>query len=119
MKLNMDRNPRVRNRTTSFRIEIPGDDEKKAVLLGKMQLMRTLLFNKFKRPVNNNDILSEALDFWLPKHQPNVEDTSSPASFVEAKIEDTKQNAFITAESSVQNIVDIVQNHANESVLLR
>ena len=109
----MDRNPRVRNRTASFRIEIPGDDEKKSVLLGKMQLMRTLLFNKFKRPVNNNDILSEALDFWLLKHQPNVEDTSSPASFVEAKVENTKQNAFITAESSVQNIVDNVQNHAN------
>ena len=36
-----------------------------------------------------------------------------PVSFVEAKIEDDKYNAFITAESSVQNIVDIVQNHAN------
>ena len=34
-------------------------------------------------------------------------------SFAEAKLENNKQNAFITAESSFHNIVDIVQNHAN------
>ena len=74
----MDRKAGVRNRSASFRIEIPGDDAEKTEFLGKMQSVRNHLFNKFKRPVNNNEILSAALDFWNLKNSQNMEDTATP-----------------------------------------
>ena len=78
-----------------------------------MQSVRNYLYSRFNRPVNNNEVLSEALDFWILKHTQSREDTAAPVSFAEASIEENKQKDFITAETSVQSIVDIVQNHAH------
>ena len=113
MIISMDREAGVRNRAASFRIEIPGDDGRKAEFLVKMQSVRNHLYSRSDRPVNNNEVLSEALDFWILKHTQSREDTAAPVSFAEASIEENKQKVFITAETSVQTIVDIVQNHAH------
>ena len=109
----MDRKVGVRNRAASFRIEIPGDDGRKAEFLGKKQSVRNHLYSRFNRPVNNNEVLSEALDFWILKHTQSRVITAAPVSFAEASIHENKQKVFITAETSVQSIVDIVQNHAH------
>ena len=55
------------------------------------------------------------LQRWISelKHSQNMEDTATPASFAEASTGENKQNAFTTAESSIQNIVDIVQHHSH------
>ena len=54
MIISMYRKVGVRKRAASFRIEIPGDDGRKAEFLGKMQSVRNHLYNRFNRPVNNN-----------------------------------------------------------------
>ena len=78
-----------------------------------MHSVRNHLHNKFNKPVNNNEVLSEALDFWILKHAQSMEQTEAPVSFIETNTEQNKQKVFITAEKSVQSIVDIVQNHAH------
>ena len=93
----MERKTGVRNRAASFRIEIPGDDGRKAESLGKMQSVRNRLHNRFIRPVNNNGVLSEELEFWILKHAQSMEQTEAPVSFVETSIEQDKQKVFITA----------------------
>ena len=111
--INMGRKTGVRNRAASFRIEIPGDDGRKAEFWGKMQSVRNHLHKRINRPVNNNKVLSEALDFWILKHAQSMEQTEAPISYIETSIEQNIQKLFITAEKSVQSIVDIVQNHAH------
>ena len=107
MIISMDRKAGVRNRAASFRIEIPGDDGRKAEFLGKMQSVRNHLYSRFNRPVNNNEVFSEALDFWILKHTQSREDTAAPVSFAEASIEENKQKVFITAETSIRALLTL------------
>ena len=86
MIISMDRKTGVRNRAASFRIEIPGDYGRKAEFLGKMQSVRNHLYSRFNRPVSNNEVLSEALDFLILKHTQSREDTAAPVSCAEASI---------------------------------
>ena len=96
---------KVRNRSASFRIEISGDNEKKAKFLAKMQCVRNYLSKQFTRPVNNSDILNAALDFWNQMHFEVTEDHAQ-ASYTESSKAVSKQNAFIIAKYSVQNMVE-------------
>ena len=64
----------VRNRSASFRIEIPGDNEKQTEFLAKMQCFRNYLSKQFNRPVKNSGILNAALDFGNQMHLEATED---------------------------------------------
>ena len=57
--MNNQRNARLR--PSRFKIEIPGDDGKRAKLLQKIQNVRQQLTTAFGRPVNNGDILNTML----------------------------------------------------------
>ena len=56
-----------------------------------MYSVRNRLHNRFNRPVNNNGVLSEELEFWILKHAQSMEQTEVPVSFVETSIEQDKQ----------------------------
>ena len=88
-------NQATRNRSALFRIDIPGDDRKKAEILRKMQHIREHLKEEFKRPVNNSEISIAALDFGIANHSKNIAETAAPTSFTEARFEESKQNAFL------------------------
>ena len=75
--------------------------------------MYEIIFFQQVQTASNNEILSATLDFWNLKHPQNMEDTAAPASFAFASIEEYKRTAFITAGSSIQNVVDIVQHHSH------
>ena len=81
----------VRNKSASFRIEISGDNEKKAKFLAKMQCFRNYLLKQFNKPVNNSDILNVALDFWNQMHFEATEDHAK-ASYTESSKAVCKQN---------------------------
>lgn len=109
-------NQATRNRSASFRIEIPGDDRKKAEILRKMQHIRDHMKGEFKRPVNNSEILTAALDFWIVNHTKNIAETAAPTSFTESRFEESKQNAFLATESSVHNMMNTVERHSQNCV---
>ena len=108
----MDNQRNARPRPSRFKIDIPGDDEKRTELLQKMQNVRQQLTTAFGRPVNNGVILNTVLDFWIKDHDPNVQNISVPASYSEVKKSDTTQDLFVTTSSSLKTLLDIAQYHA-------
>ena len=58
----------ARTRPPSFKMEIPGNEQKKHEVSDKMQKIRGSLVNTLNKPVNNCDIIDAALDFWIKSH---------------------------------------------------
>ena len=108
----MDNQRNARPRPSRFKIEIPGDDTKRAELLQKMQNVRQQLTSAFGQAVNNGDILNTVLDFWIKDHNQNMLDLSVPASYSEVYKNDTTQDLFVTTSSSLKTLLDIAQCHA-------
>ena len=108
----MDNQRNARPRPSRFKIEIPGDDTKRAELLQKMQNVRQQLTTAFGQAVNNGDILNTVLDFWIKDHNQNMLDLSVPASYSAVNKNDTTQDLFVTTSSSLKTLLDIAQCHA-------
>ena len=96
--MDIQRNARIR--PSRFKIEIPGDDEKRANHLPLVQNVRQQLTKAFGQPVSNGDIPTTMLDFWIKDHNQNVQIISVPASYPVVKKSDTTQDVFVTTCSS-------------------
>jgi len=100
--------PAKRKKPANFRLEIPGDDDVRAVINNKMQQVREALMKQFDKPVNNRDIIEHLLDYWCDKAGKQL-----PGNFTTyQKIDDDKEETlFISTSSSISKLTEIVSNH--------
>ena len=68
----MENQRQTRVKPPSFKIELPGNAERKNEISEKLRSVRGSLQKTFNRPVTNSDILDAALDFWIQSHVQNV-----------------------------------------------
>ena len=102
----------VRARPPSFKIEVPGDQQKKSEITEKMQKIRGLLMNTFNRPVNNGDILEAALNFWIAGHVQDQDAQTFPTTLKKLKNKkDASENMFISTMSCVQKLTEMAEHH--------
>jgi hypothetical protein len=103
--------PTKRRKPPSFRWEIPGDDDVKAIMNSKLLKVRETLTRQFNKPVNNRDILEHVLDFWCEKTEQGV--GLNPNFTTYQKVDNSQsEELFITCKSSVGVLIDIADNHA-------
>lgn len=102
-----------KTRPPSFKISIPGGDDKKQVFLEKMQTVRELLRRELNRPVNNGEILEHALDKFISLHM--EDNVPTPAvdmnTYIQVPKRDVNQKMFISAISSIEKLVKVSENH--------
>ena len=102
----------VRARPPSFKIEVPGDQQKKSEITEKMQKIRGLLMNTFNRPVNNGDILEAALNFWIEGHVQDHDAQTFPTTLKKLKNKkDASENMFISTMSCVKKLTEMAEHH--------
>ena len=101
-----------RKRPPSFKIEVPGDEVKKQEFLQKVKSIRDKLTQTYNKPVNNFDILDTAISFWIGNQSGNEQDNASTSSFAQAAENETNENLFVVAPSSLQRLVKMVEEHA-------
>ena len=102
----------VRARPPSFKIEVPGDQQKKVKSQKKCKKIRGLLMNTFNRPVNNGDILEAALNFWIEGHVQDQDAQTFPTTLKKLKNKkDTSENMFISTMSCVQKLTEMAEHH--------
>ncbi|CAC5400416.1 unnamed protein product [Mytilus coruscus] len=104
-------------RPSCFKISVPGDDSKKQLILSKLQKVRTILVQQLDHPVNNADILEKVLDYFLLDHngQSSKSDmtTLDLNTYIQVQKKDVDQKLFLTAETSLQKIIKVVENHSS------
>ena len=104
-------------RPPCFKISVPGDDSKKQLVLSKLQKVRTILVQQLNHPVNNADILEKVLDYFLLDHngQSSKSDmtTLDLNTYIQVQKKDVDQKLFLTAETSLQKIIKVVENHSS------
>ena len=102
----------VRTRPPSFKMEIPGNEQKKLEISVKMQKIRGCLVNTFNRPVNNCDIIDSALDFWIQSHVPDQDAQTFPTQSKKLKNKkDSNENMFVSTVSSIQKLTEMTEHH--------
>ena len=104
-----------KRKSPAFRIELPGDDEKKLDIMDKMQKVRSDLMQKLNRPVNNYDIIAHLLDeYMLKKGQGNDETEKMPSTYVNAPKNAVNEPFFVTTKTSVMRLANIAAIHGKQ-----
>ena len=86
----------ARNRSTSFNIEITGNEQQKNVFMAKLQHMKTILRNKLNTQVTNSDVFNSAMDIWIGINDPNQHlNNPGPPQYDEVEENNTDQNIFV------------------------
>lgn len=93
-------------RPPSFKLSIPGDDQRKDSILSLLSNVREILMRQFNHPVNNGDIIENALTAFLEKHRDKHVETNNENM-------DFNQRIFLTAEESLRRLGTVAENHAN------
>ena len=103
-----------KKRPPNFRLEIPGDEEFKTTIQGKLQEVKMFLTTKRNRPVNNAVVIVELLDYWIkghPQNQPEELNQTFPSTYIQGRKKDVNQKLFVCAESSLLNICELCDAH--------
>jgi hypothetical protein len=105
-----------KKRPPSFKISVPGDDAQKDIIFSLLHRAKDILVRQMNRPVNNADILEAIFKTFLDKysqekHKEN-EDTLDFNTFLQVEEKDCNQKIFLTAESSLKKLVNVVENHS-------
>lgn len=105
----------TKKRPPSFKISIPGDEERKTLILGLLNDVREGLVRQLDHPVNNADIIEKSLKLFLEKFEIRNEAHHEPLDFntyIQVPEKGTEQKIFLTAETSLKRLVKVVENHA-------
>lgn len=106
-----------KKRPPSFKLSIPGDDQRKDSILSLLSNVREILVRQFNHPVNNGDIIENALTAFLEKHRDKHVETNNEnmdfKTYVQVQEKDSNQRIFLTAEESLRRLVTVAENHAN------
>ena len=99
-------------RPSSFKIECPGNQEQKDMLLGKLRSVRGITKQ------NNTDLLHTVLDFWKLHHPDNhnetqgmAMDTTYASSYVPCSKEHVNQELFISTKEAMNSLLLQVEQH--------
>lgn len=105
-----------KKRPPSFKLSIPGDDQRKNSILSLLSNVREILVRQFNHPVNNGDIIENALTAFLEKHRDIHVQTNNENmdfnTYVQVQEKDSNQRIFLTAEESLKRLVTVAENHA-------
>ena len=103
-----------KKRPPNFRLEIPGDEDFKTTIQGKLQEVKMFLTTKRNRPVNNAVVTEELLDYWIKGHsqnQPEELNQTFPSTYLQVRKKDVNQKLFVCAESSLLNNCELGDAH--------
>ena len=106
-----------KKRPPFFKISIPGDEEKKSLILALLNDVREVLVRQLDHPVNNADIIEKVLKTFLEKSEGNTcnqerTETLDFNTYIQVPEKETEQKIFLTAETSLERLVKVVENHA-------
>ena len=108
----MENQRQTRAKPPSFKIELPGNAERKNEISEKLRSVRGSLQKTFNRPVTNSDILDAVLDFWIQSHVKEEEQETFRTSFSKVGNQrDTNEKLFISTVSSLQKSVELAEHH--------
>lgn len=106
----------LKNAQPSFKLSIPGDDQRKDSILSLLSNVREILVRQFNHPVNNGDIIENALTALLEKHRDIYVETNNENmdfnTYVQVQEKDSNQRIFLTAEEALKRLVTVAENHA-------
>ena len=88
----------TKKRPPSFKISIPGDEERKTLILGLLNDVREVLVRQLDHPVNNADIIEKSLKLFLEKFEIRNEAHHEPLDFntyIQVPEKETKQKIFL------------------------
>ena len=95
-------------RSPSFKIEIPGDESQKEILLGKWKSVKSRVKG------NNANVMEVLLDFWLTNNSDEIsvdnckKDPKLAPSFVSCQRKNMFQEIFVCSKDSISALVDQV-----------
>jgi len=101
-----------RQRPSNFRLEIPGNESFKKEVQDKLQKVKSAISRVRGKPVNNADVITEMLDFWMNQNITSDGSSTFPSPFQQVKGNEVNQKLFVTAESSLKNYGSICAAHA-------
>lgn len=91
--------------------------KKKDSILSLLSNVREILVRQFNHPVNNGDIIENALTAFLEKHRDKHVETNNENmdfnTYVQVQEKDSNQRIFLTAEESLRRLVTVAENHSN------
>lgn len=104
-------------RPPCFKISVPGDDSKKKDVLDKLQHVRSIIVKEMNHPVNNAYILEKVLDEFISTHSVDNSGTKMENmnlnTYIQVEKKDVDQQLFVTAETSLQKLVSVSENHSS------
>ena len=103
-----------RRKPPSFTIEMPGDNDKKIEIMEKLKKVRGELVTKWKKAVNNYDIIKYVLDEHFEKEEKEPEIERAPSTFVNATESQAKQPFFVSNEQSIMRLLRIASAHGHQ-----
>lgn len=106
-----------KKRSPSFKISVPGDDVQKDVIFSLLHKARDILVRQLNRPINKAEIIETVFKTFLDKYSKkknNKEnmDILDLNTFLQVEEEDCNQKFFMTEESSLKTLVNVVENHS-------
>ncbi|CAG2254160.1 unnamed protein product [Mytilus edulis] len=84
-------------RPPCFKISVPGDDSKKKDVLDKLQHVRSIIV-KETHSVDNSETKMENMNL---------------NTYIQVEKKDVDQQLFVTAETSLQKLVSVSENHSS------
>lgn len=105
-----------KKRLPSFKLSIPGDDQRKDSILSLLSNVREILVRQFNHPVNNGDIIENALTAFLEKHRDKHVETNNEnmdfKTYVQVQEKDSNERIFLTTGESLTCLVTVAEKHA-------